>query len=87
MILDTVVGTLTVSNLTSIEKQRHCERGSKSKGLYQSKKKKMVECYIKPILPWDSQFGLIKRAFDVPGIAIPRLSTQRHTEPTHCVVS
>jgi len=40
MILDTVVGILTVSNLTSIEKQRHCERGSKSKGLYQSNNKK-----------------------------------------------
>lgn len=51
-----------------------------------------IECSIaeenlKVIVPWDSQFCLIKRAFDVPGIAIPRLSTQRHTEPTHCVGS
>lgn len=69
-------------------------KNQKSKGVYRSKKKK-VECYIveedvkiiRIILPWDSQFGLIKRAFDVPGIAIPRLSTQRHTEPTHCVGS
>lgn len=39
------------------------------------------------VLPWDSQFGLMKRALDVPGIALPRLSTQRHTEPAHWVGS
>lgn len=65
------------------------KENQKSQGLVLSKNK--VECSIieekKIILPWDSQFGLIKRAFDVPGIAIPRLSTQRHTEPTHCVGS
>lgn len=39
------------------------------------------------LLPCDLQLGLINRGFDVPGIAIPRWSTQRQMEPIHWVPS